>query len=218
MERELTMLVGLPASGKSTFAEYLMYSWDLDYLISPDDIRADKFGVQFDQAVEKEVWDVTKGRLGACLASGGRCLLDATNLDPERRRGLLALAKDQGARTRAIAIHIEPELARLRNRKREPRYVEGREIARAVPEAVMDRMERLWEASGLGNTEGSIREALKSDFDEVQVVERRPDAGECRALGGKLVGSDRPAQACELREKGDLSATIRRLELQRRDG
>jgi protein phosphatase len=209
MGGELTMLIGLPASGKSGARRSLLASGDVDKAISPDEIRFRELGVQFEPRLEPIVWSVAKARMGACLAAGRRCLLDATNLDPERRKDFLAIAEDQGADSKAVVLHIAPEVARQRNR-RAPLKVGGLKIGRTVPAHAMRRMEGRWEDSGLGKTKEEIRGSLEGEFDTVEVLQRYADKRDCLGMGGevKRVG---PREVCEVVEDGDLAQTIRRI-------
>lgn len=212
MKSTLAVFIGYPASGKTTLRREMLRDEEIDEVVSADDIRFHKYKTQFDPAIESQVWSIVKSRLGDCLSDGKRCLLDATNLDPERRKDLIAIADDFDAETEAIVLNMDFDVAMVRNR-RDPIAVDGQMIHQTVPDAAMYRMERMWKSSGLGHTESSIKEALEDEFDEISVINRYADKKDCDELGGQLIQS-KPFSMCLLTQNDDLSVTRKQLRVE----
>lgn len=107
-------MVGLPASGKTSWAER-----NLRTIISPDRIRMDEFGTEFDASIEDEVWRRARRRTRRKLEQGDVVCFDATSLTRTRRRRLIAAAR--GADVPAVAVWLDTprHVAWRRNRERE---------------------------------------------------------------------------------------------------
>lgn len=81
MEKTLTMMMGLPRSGKSTYA-----STEGCPVVCPDAIRLALHGQRFATLAEPMVWAVAKIMVRALFLSGhDRVVLDATNTSRKRR-------------------------------------------------------------------------------------------------------------------------------------
>lgn len=128
----LVMLIGLPGSGKSTFAEQYRA---LDYHIhSSDAIREELSGDVNNQKINELVFTTLHKRIKEDLSQGISCVYDATNLSYKRRMGFL---NDLGnlrfkCWKRAVFIATPYEVCLEQN--------EGRD--RTVPEHVLERMYR----------------------------------------------------------------------------
>ncbi len=79
----LLFLVGIPASGKSTFVSTVKDNY---IIVSPDEIRKELTGNISDQTKNKEVWDLAKKRVNKALSSGDNVILDATNVSSNNRK------------------------------------------------------------------------------------------------------------------------------------
>lgn len=78
----LLLTVGLPRSGKSTWAR----STELP-MVNPDSIRLALHGKAFDSAYEDEVWRLARLMVKSLFIAGhSYVILDATNLTEQRRR------------------------------------------------------------------------------------------------------------------------------------
>lgn len=115
--RQIYILSGLPASGKSTTAKELG-----GYNICPDYIRGQLTGDEGDQSQNDKVWAIAYGKLKRTLADPkyGRIVFDATNLVASDRHRLLKTIKNSGAEIETILVfHDVPlEVAIERNSKR----------------------------------------------------------------------------------------------------
>lgn len=123
------ILVGIPASGKTTIARDIVKNYPNTVHVSSDDIRETMFG---DASVQKEnhrVFENMQAMAREALKLGNNVVYDATNLNRKRRIGLIKQLP-KGVNVEAIYIHTSLEDAMLRNSKR----------ARVVPENVMFRM------------------------------------------------------------------------------
>ncbi len=92
----LILLIGPPASGKSTFARKLLAQQHLDdsAYISNDHIAKQLFGVTTDRGdKDGEIFAEQDRRIEAKLASHDVAIVDATNVKPEARRRLVAIAQ-----------------------------------------------------------------------------------------------------------------------------
>jgi predicted kinase len=122
----LVVMVGLPGSGKSTYADR-----NFRTVISPDRIRVQEFATVFDRSVEKEVWRRARRRTRERLEQGDVVCFDATSLSRKRRRRLLFLARQAGAPAVAVWLDVPRSVAWKRNRGRE-RTVPRRSFAEMV--------------------------------------------------------------------------------------
>lgn len=84
--QEFVMLVGIPGSGKSTYASKSSYT-----VFSSDAIRLELFGDENVQDQNYKVFDTLHKRLLRALKAGHSCIYDATNLSSSKRIGTLDL-------------------------------------------------------------------------------------------------------------------------------
>lgn len=138
MKIPLVFLIGLPGSGKSTFAACLTAACPGYRLISTDTIRANLFG---DEAIQglwlpvwREVqcqWQQAVQQIEAGQAVGA--IYDATNAERRQRREAIALARLIGfTLITGLWFDIPLALCLQRNQQRD----------RQVPEEVIQRMQR----------------------------------------------------------------------------
>lgn len=85
----LTVLVGLPASGKSTLAKKICEMNPELVLIGSDQIRAELYGDEGIQGSGKEVFDLVYKRIHDALVEDKSVVYDATNLFKKSRRSVL---------------------------------------------------------------------------------------------------------------------------------
>ncbi len=146
----LLVLVGLPASGKSTFRGQVQSRLDHIRVVCPDEIRPVIYGATFDPRHESIVWQVTYSVLNYWLRLGEPVIFDATNLSQGVRKPLIDTARRHGSRVWSIYFRVSLEVALSRNARRD----------RVVPpERVRDMADRLEPPS------------LEEGFDQVLTVE-----------------------------------------------
>jgi predicted kinase len=126
----LVVMVGLPGSGKSTYART-----NFRNIVSPDRIRLEQFGTAFDPDIEQEVWDGAFGEARRLLGAGAVVCFDATSVSRRRRFRLVHLARELGAPAVVVWVRVEPEVAWGRNAARE----------RPVPREAFDRLVQAFE-------------------------------------------------------------------------
>ena len=111
---KLTILVGLPRSGKSTWVKE--HAGD-DVLISPDWIRENILGETYSYANSANaiVWTIVDATLRIVLGQGKNAILDGVNLTKETRSYYLAIAKRYDAKVRMIMLDTSLETCLERN-------------------------------------------------------------------------------------------------------
>lgn len=95
----LVVLVGPPASGKTSFVRALIERRQIDAetVVSSDEIRAELFGVPPAETdvdvVDARVFEERDRRIVARLAAGRSAVAESTNVTPQARARLLAIAR-----------------------------------------------------------------------------------------------------------------------------
>jgi len=123
---KLFILVGIPGTGKSTWAEA---HHGRDVIVSSDAIREELFGDVTDQEHNREVFDTFHARIRLGLLDGNDVVADSTALDRFARNNLLKLARSYVAEAHLVFFD-NPLQGMLRNTERE----------RVVPDHAMKRM------------------------------------------------------------------------------
>lgn len=134
----LVFLIGLPGSGKSTFAKQLLKRCPDRLLISTDAIRAQLFGAEQIQGPWLQVWQevgrqfcVAVQEINALRATSA--IYDATNVVRKQRRAAIALAQECGfSHLTGVWFNVPLSVCLERNGLRD----------RQVPEPVIYRMHR----------------------------------------------------------------------------
>jgi len=126
-------MVGLPRSGKSTYARALQ---EVGYVrIEPDAFRMALHGHAFHSPAEGIVWATAELAVRALLIAGHAVVIDATNTTRHRRSGWLRIARDLGVPVEAFVV--DTPLAECLERNLSCRH--------RVPVEVMERMDRRFE-------------------------------------------------------------------------
>ena len=126
-------MVGLPRSGKSTYARALQETgW---VRVEPDAFRVALHGHAYVSAAEGIVWAAAELAVRALLVSGHAVVIDATNTTRHRRAGWLRISRDLSVPAEAFVMDTPLEECLERNETRRHR----------VPVEVMRRMSRQWE-------------------------------------------------------------------------
>ncbi len=123
MRARVIVLVGLPGSGKSTWAARQGLP-----VLSSDAVRELLSGDATDQTIQKRVFATIRFLLRQRIAAGQRVTcIDATHLTPWERRPYLRM---KGVVVEAVYFDTPTEVCKARNLGR----------VRVVPEDVIDRM------------------------------------------------------------------------------
>jgi len=117
-ELSLVVLVGASGSGKSTFAARHFLPTEI---ISSDACRGLVADDENDQAATKPAFELLHTIVGIRLREGRIAVVDATNVQPEARRSLVALAKEHDVLPVAIVLDVPPALCVDRNAARPDR-------------------------------------------------------------------------------------------------
>ncbi|MBO0655541.1 polynucleotide kinase-phosphatase [Streptomyces triculaminicus] len=118
----LVVLVGATGSGKSTFAARHFKPTET---ISSDFCRGLVSDDENDQSAGKDAFDVLHYIVGKRLAAGRLTVVDATNVQPEARQSLVALAREYDVLPVAIVLDMPEEVCAERNAARPERAGAG---------------------------------------------------------------------------------------------
>ncbi|WP_437299771.1 polynucleotide kinase-phosphatase [Sorangium sp. So ce426] len=134
----LVVLVGASGSGKSTFARAHFKPTEI---LSSDHYRGVVSDDENDQAASGAAFEVLHFIAGKRLASGRLAVVDATNVQADARRPLVALAREHHVLPVAIVLDMPEKLCHARNAGRPdrqfgPHVVRGqsRELRRSLKE------------------------------------------------------------------------------------
>ncbi|MBM9507328.1 polynucleotide kinase-phosphatase [Actinacidiphila acididurans] len=127
----LVVLIGATGSGKSTFAARHFRPTEV---ISSDFCRGLVSDDENDQSATKDAFDVLHYIAGKRLAAGRRTVVDATSVQPESRRALIALAREHDVLPIAIVLDVPEQVCVERNATRPDRA--------SMPRHVVQRHQR----------------------------------------------------------------------------
>ena len=133
MNNTLYITVGLPGSGKSTYAKEFIKGKDVEYL-SSDSLRAVFGEGEDDQTVTPIVFGHIKKKVDEFLKDGKNVLVDATSVNRKERSDYINTAKKYGAKVVALIFKMDRQGLIDRNKKR------GEQGGRVVPDWVIDKM------------------------------------------------------------------------------
>jgi protein phosphatase len=117
-ELSLVVLVGVSGSGKSTFARAHFKPTEV---ISSDYCRGLVADDENDQSATPDAFDVLQYIAGKRLAAGRLTVIDATNVQPEARAPLVALAREHDVLPVAIVFDLPAAICAERNKSRPDR-------------------------------------------------------------------------------------------------
>lgn len=121
----LIIMVGAPASGKSTWAKDFASKNNV-VLVSTDSIRAEIGTGEADQSVSYAAFNIARGRVDRALSTGKNAIIDATSVNKKARKDWIELAKKHNAFTVAVTFEVPREELYRRDAQRD-RHV-GKEI------------------------------------------------------------------------------------------
>lgn len=114
----LVVLIGTSGSGKSTFARTHFRATEV---VSSDVCRGLVADDENDQSATPEAFELLHTILGIRLRTGRLTVVDATNVQPESRRQLVALAREYDVLPVAIVLDVSESVCLARNGAREDR-------------------------------------------------------------------------------------------------
>lgn len=126
-------MVGLPGSGKSTYAEKLSKEYKA-IICSSDKIREELCGDENTQTNNDEVFKLLHRRIKALLQNGTSVIYDATNISSKRRRAFLAELRDISCKKVCVIMATPFDECCEWNNSRN----------RVVPYEVIERMYKNW--------------------------------------------------------------------------
>src|ERR1700731_3673559 len=114
----LVVLIGPSGSGKSTFARKHFLPTEI---LSSDACRAMVSDEENNQAATNDAFEVLHYIAAKRLALGRLTVIDATNVQPESRKPLVALARQHHCLPVAVVLDMPEKLCQDRNRQRDDR-------------------------------------------------------------------------------------------------
>jgi predicted kinase len=117
-ELSLVVLVGPSGCGKSTFARNHFKPTEV---LSSDFCRALVSDDENNQAATKDAFEILHFIAAKRLAAGRLTVVDATNVQPEARKPLVALAREYHVIPVAIVLNLQDRFCQDRNRERPDR-------------------------------------------------------------------------------------------------
>ena len=162
----LIVLVGLPGSGKSSYAEQFKafddaISTGVTVIHSSDAIRKELFGDESSQEDNARVFDLMRKRTAEDLRADKTVIYDATNITRKGRRSAIACAHPTHDTVECHIVWAEPEECVRRDGLRN----------RTVGPEVIDKMLRRWQSPWLDEGFDKIEVHLNQyDFDQVKYI------------------------------------------------
>jgi len=164
-ELSFVVLIGVSGSGKSTFARKHFKPTEI---LSSDACRGLVSDDENSQAATKDAFEVLQFIARKRLAAGKLTVVDATNVQPESRKPLVAIAREYHCLPVAIVLDLPERLAHDRNQTRSDR-VFGPHVIRQQAQQ-LHRSLRGLEREGFRHVH-----VLKSPEEiETVVIERQP--------------------------------------------
>lgn len=144
MTKSVFILIGVPASGKSTFRDKLVIKKPGVVVVSSDDYieqKAADRGITYDEAFNDHVGDATASVQAAFRQAINRgeprVLVDRTNLTPKSRKQWLDKARKSGYDLHAIVFHPPSNADEIAEWNRRLRNRPGKTIPRNVLDSMV---------------------------------------------------------------------------------
>jgi protein phosphatase len=170
-ELSLVCLVGASGSGKSTFARAHFGPFEV---LSSDFCRGLVADDENDQGATTAAFEVLQYIAGKRLDSGRLTVVDATNVQPESRRQLVALARDHDVLPVAVVLDLPERICLDRNASRA-----DRDFGDAVVRRQREQLRR------------SLKHLGKEGFRKVHVLRGEQDVAEAVVVREKLLTDHR---------------------------
>lgn len=148
----LVLLIGPPASGKSTFAEK---HFPVESVVTLDAVRAEITNNPSNQLASKAAFDLAKSIVESRLTQGNVAVVDAMNLDAQSRGTFTSMAKKLGVPVIGIRFTTDLQTRMARNLERsrqvDERFLKSREPKPHELDALLhDRaIDRMYEVTGV---------------------------------------------------------------------
>ena len=114
MKPNLTLMCGLPRSGKSNWIANNKKKHEV--VVCPDEIRLDLFGHTFHKMAEPMVWTITEYIIGSLMKQKLDIILDACNMSSATHKWV-DMARDNDYKTRLVVIDTPLATCIARNLK-----------------------------------------------------------------------------------------------------
>jgi predicted kinase len=117
----LVLLIGAPASGKSTLAGALVDAGEVAAgdVLSTDTYREVMGGSALELKNDRRIWTEIRNELDERMAAGRTTVIDATNIFPRRRARHIRVAREHGRPVVAIRFDVSTAELVARNEGRE---------------------------------------------------------------------------------------------------
>ena len=174
-ELSLVVLVGPSGAGKSTFARRHFGPFEV---LSSDYCRGLVSDDENDQSATNDAFEILHYIVAKRLRRGKLTVVDATNVQPEARRPLVALAREHDVLPVAIVFNLTEKVCRERNRARPDRDF--------GPHVIRNQMSQMRRSLGNLQREGFRHVFVLNSPEEVEAVEivRQPLWNDLRHLHG----------------------------------
>lgn len=174
-ELSLVVLVGPSGAGKSTFARRHFGPFEV---LSSDYCRGLVSDDENDQSATNDAFEILHYIVAKRLRRGKLTVVDATNVQPEARRPLVALAREHDVLPVAIVFNLPEKVCRERNRARPDRDF--------GPHVIRNQMSQMRRSLGNLQREGFRHVFVLNSPEEVEAVEivRQPLWNDLRHLHG----------------------------------
>ena len=114
MKATLTLMAGIPRSGKSTWIKNNKTPQDI--IISPDIIRKEIFGHQFHKTAEPFIWAITDAFVLLLAQQKKNIILDAVSMSSYIRNKYIELVKPYDYKTKIVWINTDIKECIKRNK------------------------------------------------------------------------------------------------------
>ncbi len=153
-------MVGLPGSGKSTYAKELADEMRA-VICSSDAIREELCGDENSQDKNEDVFKILHSRIKESLRKGVNVIYDATNINSKRRRAFLSDIRNIPCIKKCIIMAVPFNDCCEQNNSRE----------RVVPHEVIERMYKNWNTPYWFEGWDEIEIKFKDDFEIANVID-----------------------------------------------